>query len=334
MSDQQSDPQRSGWGQQPDPYAADPLAEEASQTQKVQPDAGGGWGAAPAGSASSASWDAPAQQSGGWETPAAPQPSAPPSQNQWESPAQAPAPEWGGGQNWQPQSQPSASQPQTTQHQSGGWDTSATTVQPAASAGSAGGWAGAAQPPQQSWGGSASSQASGWENSQPIPYGQQPQTHGGYPQQQGGFGQPQQQYGQPGFAPQPAAAQPKKGFGALFDLDFGRFVTPEIAKVTWLLGVGAAVIAWLGPTIRQFLVLGAYEGSSGLLPAIGMLVFGWIPALFFIAVLRVGLDAVVKLGANADSTHAIEEKLADADFTAPAAKDEADADEAAADSEA
>ncbi|MFT3876570.1 MAG: DUF4282 domain-containing protein [Propioniciclava sp.] len=143
--------------------------------------------------------------------------------------------------------------------------------------------------------------------SAPQAYGdpQQPYTD---PQQ---ADQPPQSYGQAPYAPYGAGSVPPpqapptwaappmppsrhdaNPLAALFDFGFTKFATPGIVKVVYILSVVGAVLVWVMAIISGF-GAGRYAGG----PAMGVvaLLFGWIPALLFIAYMRFILEAIVAL---------------------------------------
>ncbi len=95
---------------------------------------------------------------------------------------------------------------------------------------------------------------------------QQPPAYGAYP-----GGQPDVQTDAKGF------------FGALFDFSFNSFVTPKIVKFVYVLATILLVIAYL------FFVITAFAGDNvGF--GIAFLLLGWIPFLFYLALIRMTLE--------------------------------------------
>ncbi len=135
------------------------------------------------------------------------------------------------------------------------------------------------------------------------PQGDHPQ--GGYPQggyPQGGYpqGRPQQP---PQYPPGPggpplgwqaggSAQQRAKGFfGALFDFGFNSFVTPTLVKVIYVVFTVLVAIYYV------FAVIAALASGEPILGVLALL-FGWIPALFLLAFMRVTLEfyyAVIRM---------------------------------------
>src|SRR5690606_25174059 len=104
-----------------------------------------------------------------------------------------------------------------------------------------------------------------------------------YPQQ------PQQQ------APQRKAADANP-ITAAFDLSFTKYATPGLAKIVFFLAIAVGVVYWLSAIIGGFTVgsIGA-EFGGGSNPVLGLLAifFGWIPVLFWILIVRIGLEFAV-----------------------------------------
>ncbi len=95
---------------------------------------------------------------------------------------------------------------------------------------------------------------------------QQPAAYGAYP-----GGQPDIQTDTKGF------------FGALFDFSFNSFVTPKIVKFVYVLATILLVIAYV------FFVITAFAGDNAVL-GIAFLLLGWIPFLFYLALIRMTLE--------------------------------------------
>jgi hypothetical protein len=70
---------------------------------------------------------------------------------------------------------------------------------------------------------------------------------------------------------------------ALFDFGFNTFVTPMVVKFVYVLGAIAIALGWL------FVVIAGFAGEQ---PGLGVvaLLFGWIPALLYLAVFRMTLE--------------------------------------------
>ena len=95
---------------------------------------------------------------------------------------------------------------------------------------------------------------------------QQPNAYGAHP-----GGQPDVQTDTKGF------------FGALFDFSFNSFVTPKIVKFVYVLATILLVLTYL------FFVIAAFAGDNvGF--GIAFLLLGWIPFLFYLALVRMTLE--------------------------------------------
>lgn len=93
-------------------------------------------------------------------------------------------------------------------------------------------------------------------------------------------------------------------FHSLFDLSFAaeRSVTTSFVKVIYVLGIAISVLSWLGAALLCFILGGIesaayaamYSDGGGTFFILGglVLIFGWIPGLFNVIFLRVGLEFV------------------------------------------
>lgn len=136
------------------------------------------------------------------------------------------------------------------------------------------------------------------------------QPGGGYPSSLPPVGSPygerpaaQQSYGapEPVYQPwggTPPAPRPQRAplfadtnpFAAVFDLSFRSFATPGVVKIIYALAIALGVLSWIGSVI-----LGFSAGSSPFVESTSTygvlnLLFGWIPALMWILLVRVGLE--------------------------------------------
>lgn len=93
----------------------------------------------------------------------------------------------------------------------------------------------------------------------------------------------------------PKDANPIK---AAFDFSFGSYATPGIVKIVYVIGIVLAALWYLFAVIAAF---SAFAGSSTAyveipgtpVPGILVLLLGWIPAGFFVLVLRLALEHVL-----------------------------------------
>lgn len=88
---------------------------------------------------------------------------------------------------------------------------------------------------------------------------------------------------------------------SLFDLSFAaeRSVTTGFVKVLYVIGIALAILGWLGGTILLFVISGIINsisyndnGNIFILFGVGSLIFGWIPGVINVILLRVGLEFV------------------------------------------
>lgn len=126
--------------------------------------------------------------------------------------------------------------------------------------------------------------------------GQAPQAPAGYAPQV-----PQ------GFSPQahvaaPVGAAADSFFAALFDLSFTKFVTITFVKVIYSLGILVTAAIWLG-----FIVAGFNEDAG---TGFAALFLGWIPALFTLLLMRLGVELTVATVRTAQNTAATAQNTA------------------------
>lgn len=128
-----------------------------------------------------------------------------------------------------------------------------------------------------------------------VPPPQQPYVP---PQQPGPGATPPGPAPHPGYG-QPAWSEPAAeggGLKAAVDLSFGTYATPSIVKVLYILGVVIGVLAYLGMVISGFaagrgvMYIGGSRGPYSAVPGMLALLFGWIPVVFYLLLLRVGLE--------------------------------------------
>ena len=72
-------------------------------------------------------------------------------------------------------------------------------------------------------------------------------------------------------------------FGALFDFSFKTFVTPKIVKFVYVLATILLVLGYL------FFVITGFAGDNAGV-GIAILLLGWIPFLFYLAIIRMTLE--------------------------------------------
>lgn len=194
--------------------------------------------------------------------------------------------------SYPPQSQPSASYPQS---------------QPSAS-----------YPPQGQQGNYGQQQPGYDPAQQQASFGQEPyqnqaaqaqaqyQAQAQDPAQAQGQGQGYGQLGTPGFGNQPAS--PENDLGAVFDFSFGRYATPAVAKIVYIIAIVVGVLYYLFGGIGLAATgasLPSFGGNPLLLPTIAWFVVGLgILALWIIGV-RVVLElalANIRTSQNTEAT--------------------------------
>ena len=93
-------------------------------------------------------------------------------------------------------------------------------------------------------------------------------------------------------------------FRSLFDLSFAaeRSVTTSFVKVIYVIGIAVAALSWIGTALLLFIMGGisgaavSYYGGGGgggmMIFGVLALLFGWIPGIINVILLRVGLEFV------------------------------------------
>lgn len=152
--------------------------------------------------------------------------------------------------------------------------------------------------------------ASAYPTSAPsAPYPPHPQQPGypqaTYPPQNG----PAQQPYAPGayaggaaYGPAPTPSQRGNALGGLIDFSFATYATPAAAKAIYILAIVAFVGGWLGDVLNGLQGYPVAMASPFL-----TLLFGWVPALLGICLVRAGLEGVLAL----IRTHERAERTAD-----------------------
>ena len=96
----------------------------------------------------------------------------------------------------------------------------------------------------------------------------------------------------PGYSP--TASQGAGFFKALFDLSFSNFITLTFAKIIYVVLIAVSILVWLA-----FMLMGFYYDSTmGFL----IILFGWIPAVVNVVLVRLGLESSVALIRVAQNT--------------------------------
>ncbi len=231
-------------------------------------------------------------QNNPWSDPNQPPP--PPPEGQPGFPAESPAEQtWVmPGQPSQPEHQPSSA-PQPSAPQS--WPGAATS-------GALGQPWGEGTPPQPTpWGANSPAQQQSW-----TPPGQQ-QPWAGQSQGSANTG-PVPTWG--AAPPQQQVRPSGNSLAGILDFGFTKFVTPALVKVVYVLTVVTAIGWWVFAVIGAFSfssMMGSFGGGSAA-GGILTLLFGWIPAVLFIAMVRFTLEFyLANIRTNARVTEILEE---------------------------
>jgi hypothetical protein len=97
-----------------------------------------------------------------------------------------------------------------------------------------------------------------------------------------------------GGSTEPTRSQAKGFFNALFDLSFNNFVTLAFAKLIYVIALIIIAIIWLVAVIAAF--------SEGIGQGLLAVVLGSIVALFYVVLVRVGLEFSVAMVRTAQNT--------------------------------
>lgn len=159
-------------------------------------------------------------------------------------------------------------------------------------------------------------------------WGQPQQGAGGFAQQPstGGFAQQQPAggYGQGGFGQQqpwtnhPQQSKDANPLKAAFDFSFGTYATPGIVKIVYIVGIVLAVLWYLLAIVAGFQVGAPRDFGFGVetpgtaVPGVLAILFGWLPAAFFVLVLRLALEQVLSSVRTATDVRVLRER-SDAD---------------------
>ncbi|MFE6970737.1 DUF4282 domain-containing protein [Isoptericola sp. NPDC057653] len=119
------------------------------------------------------------------------------------------------------------------------------------------------------------------------PYGDQPYAPAQQPYEgqmpdpglYGGFEYPPDRSAGPHM---PGGGQGSGFLSAMFDYSFGRYITPSVVKVVYIIVTVLVAIAWLGGIVAAF--------QASVWAGILYLVFGWIIALVYLAIARITLE--------------------------------------------
>ena len=119
---------------------------------------------------------------------------------------------------------------------------------------------------------------------------------GGYPQAGGPQGD--QQWGAP--QQMPAAAEAKGFFAALFDLSFQSFITIKFARFIYLFFIIVFTLMWFVGLISSISAI--FAGDGGWLVFLAFLLFGWIPLVIYLVLVRLSLEFMIALVRTSQNT--------------------------------
>lgn len=161
------------------------------------------------------------------------------------------------------------------------------------------------QPPQGGYGSA----------SVPGPYATQGYPPPGYPAPQQPGGPAPQGYGQP-------AAPAQRGmFSLMFDSSFTEYATPRLIRFVFILTIIVSIGGWILAVVSALSVPYGAGASAAL-----TLLFGWVPALLSIALVRIALEGVLALVRTAERVTAIDTRAEEAEREASAKAETDDAD--------
>lgn len=126
---------------------------------------------------------------------------------------------------------------------------------------------------------------------------------GGYGYASGGIpagGAPlgNQQWGAPQQGP--AAAEARGFFSALFDMSFQSFIAIKFARFIYMFFIIVFALLWVLGLLSS---LGAaVAGDGGWLVLIAFIIFGWIPPLIYIVLIRLSLEFMIALVRTSQNT--------------------------------
>ncbi|SDS81195.1 protein of unknown function [Microlunatus soli] len=109
---------------------------------------------------------------------------------------------------------------------------------------------------------------------------------------------------------------------AAFDFSFASYATPGLVKIIYILAVIIAAIGWIGSTISYFVLAATTHTAVSRLGGppqtdtsvamfispVLLLLFGWVPGLLWVLVVRVVLEAALALVRAAEDVRAMRDK--------------------------
>lgn len=122
---------------------------------------------------------------------------------------------------------------------------------------------------------------------------------GGAPQGNQQWGAPQQQG--------PAAAEARGFFSALFDMTFQSFIAIKFARFIYMFFIIVFALLWVLGLLSS---LGAaVAGDGGWLVLVAFILFGWIPPLIYIVLIRLSLEFMIALVRTSQNTAGTREEI-------------------------
>lgn len=107
----------------------------------------------------------------------------------------------------------------------------------------------------------------------------------------------------------------RDGFGALFEFNFSRFITPSLAKLIYIVSMVMWGLGWLVMILLGFSLYAAIQGmsysrSSGpvWIPVMSI-IFGWIPGFIGVIITRAFLEVVLSVMMTERTAEEISNKL-------------------------
>lgn len=107
-------------------------------------------------------------------------------------------------------------------------------------------------------------------------------------------------------------AESRGFFRALFDLTFSSYITVKFAKVVYVINIIIVALTYLGFIFMSCIPATQARSSGDTIFAIILIffviLFGWIPAVLHLIVVRLGLEGAIALVRVAQNTSALREK--------------------------
>ena len=122
----------------------------------------------------------------------------------------------------------------------------------------------------------------------------------------GGAPQGNQQWGAP-HQQGPAAAEARGFFSALFDMTFQSFIAIKFARFIYMFFIIVFALMWV---LGLFSSLGAaFAGDGGWLVFVAFILFGWIPLVIYLVLVRLSLEFMIALVRTSQNTAGTREEI-------------------------